>query len=124
MKLRIWKRRDAGHPWQLECAIKIGKRTHHYGPLEFQSWSDAVRAMEDVCAYVAKPARGFEAKRKPLRFEKRRVTIYSPGAQPAFPDGLYAEELVFPDGFPEPSEIEACYDLATKTMRLFVKELE
>lgn len=61
--------------------------------------------------------------RTPLHVEERRVTIYPPGAQPAFPDGLYAGELIIPAGLPPASKIQAVYDPFTRTIKLFVEEL-
>lgn len=58
---------------------------------------------------------------QPLRVEKRLVTIFAPGVQASFFNGLYAEELVFPDGIPEPCRIEVAVDPATRTILLFTK---
>jgi hypothetical protein len=65
-----------------------------------------------------------EESRRELHWSTVKRVIYAPGSQPSFPDGLYAEELIFDgfaENFPAPSRIEVCWDAGMRTIRLFVK---
>jgi hypothetical protein len=64
---------------------------------------------------------GSAMSKKPLKYRLVRRAIYQPGSHPAFPDGLFAEELIFDDPPEDLSRIEAVWDPGTKTLRLFTK---
>jgi len=55
---------------------------------------------------------------KEIKFETKNRIVIPPG-HPSCPEGLFSEEITFPDGLPPVDDIRIEYDASTGTMKFF-----